>query len=49
MTVTSGKDVCRKIGHSDEVDGENQENTYIDVYKRQGLCTLPSEKSRDTG
>ena len=29
MTVTSGKDVCRKIGHSDEVDGENQENTYI--------------------
>ena len=22
MTVTSGKDVCRKIGHSDEVDGE---------------------------
>ena len=29
MTVTSGKDVCRKIEHSDEVDGENQENTYI--------------------
>ena len=29
MTVTSGKDVCRKIGHSDEVDGENQENTYM--------------------
>jgi gliding motility-associated-like protein len=27
MTVTSGKDVCRKIGHSDEVDGTyNQEN-----------------------
>ena len=29
MTVTSGKDVCRRIGHSDEADGENQENAYI--------------------
>lgn len=28
-TATSGKDVCRKIGHSDEADGENQENAYI--------------------
>ncbi len=29
MTVTSGKDACRMIGHSDEADGENQENAYI--------------------
>ena len=32
MTVTSGKDACRRIGHSDEAE---------DVYKRQVLpCCL---------
>ena len=45
MTVTSGKDVCRKIGHSDEVDGENQENTYIhDSFALELVTQIISEK-----